>query len=97
VAAELGAHYDKSITTGVQAYNYGLAYIAEAAGDGMFVDLSISPIFPGGQYAHARRVSCDVFGGIFNSEYLMNNAGSSSRRSRRMAISSTPSTRLARG
>jgi hypothetical protein len=70
-----GSHYDKSITTGVQAYNYGLKYIADAVGDSMFIDLSIAPIFPGGQYAHARRVSCDSFGGIANSEYLMNSAG----------------------
>jgi Alpha galactosidase C-terminal beta sandwich domain len=70
-----GVHYDKTITTGVQAYNYGLKYIADAIGDSMFVDLSISPIFPGGQYAHGRRVSCDAFGRLGNSEYLMNNAG----------------------
>ena len=70
-----GVFHDKSITTGVAAYDYGLRYIAEEIAGTMFIDLAISPVFPGGQYVHARRVSCDAFGGIGNSEYLMNNAG----------------------
>jgi hypothetical protein len=58
-----GQHYVPTIQTGVQAYNYGMAYLAKKFGATMFIDESIAPIFPY-QYAHARRVSCDTFGGI---------------------------------
>ncbi|WP_263367556.1 hypothetical protein [Edaphobacter bradus] len=58
-----GVHYDPTVQTGVQAYNQGMAYLAKKFGATMYMDESISPIFPY-QYAHARRVSCDTFGGI---------------------------------
>lgn len=58
-----GQHYVPTIQTGVQAYNYGMAYLEKKFGATMYIDESISPIFPY-QYAHARRVSCDTFGGI---------------------------------
>jgi len=58
-----GAHYVSTVQTGVQAYNYGMAYLAKKFGATMYMDESIAPIFPY-QYAHARRVSCDTFGGI---------------------------------
>jgi len=58
-----GQHYVSTIQTGVQAYNYGMAYLAKKFGSTMYMDESIAPIFPY-QYAHARRVSCDTFGGI---------------------------------
>ena len=35
------------------------------------ISLSIAPIFPG-QYAHGRRISCDVFGTINWTEYMLN-------------------------
>jgi len=71
-----GVYYDKNITTGVQAYNYGMSKLVEAVGDGIkneefFISLSIAPIFPT-QYAHGRRISCDVFGEIGWSEYMLN-------------------------
>jgi hypothetical protein len=40
-----------------------MAYLAKKFGATMYMDESISPIFPY-QYADARRVSCDTFGGI---------------------------------
>ncbi len=58
-----GVYYDSTVHTGVQAYNQGMAYLAKKFGATMFMDESIAPIFPY-QYAHARRVSCDTFGGI---------------------------------
>ena len=55
---EADSYYDPKITTGMQAYTYGMNYILEFAKDaGMFVDLSIAPIFPA--KGHARRISCD--------------------------------------
>ncbi|MDR0696091.1 MAG: hypothetical protein LBF68_00910 [Christensenellaceae bacterium] len=71
-----GVFDDKSITTGIQAYNYGMNYIKELlskekAGRDIFISTSIAPIFPGG-YAHSRRISCDAFGSIKESKYMLN-------------------------
>jgi hypothetical protein len=71
-----GVHFDKNITTGVQAYSYGLQKIIESLGDDIdgqkfFISLSIAPVFPA-SYAHGRRISCDVFGTIDNAEYMLN-------------------------
>lgn len=64
--------YDPDVTTGTQAYNYGMKIVRELAEQyGIYVLESISPIFPY-QYAHARRVSCDSWSYIGNSEYVMN-------------------------
>jgi hypothetical protein len=71
-----GVHYEPSIRTGIQAYNYGMAAIAEALsperiGRPFLINLSIAPLFPHG-YAHSRRVSCDAFGLISDTEYMLN-------------------------
>lgn len=71
-----GVFYNKEITTGVQAYNYGMKFFNEClsekrAGYPIFISLSIDPVFPHG-YGHARRISCDAFGSIDQSAYLNN-------------------------
>ncbi|WP_235439993.1 alpha-galactosidase [Paenibacillus sp. DMB20] len=71
-----GKHYDPNITTGIAAYNYGLSYLTdklspERIGRPFFINLSIAPLFPY-SYAHSRRISCDVFGTIKDTEYLLN-------------------------
>ncbi len=64
--------YDPEITTGVQAYNYGMKLLYdEAVKYGMYIVESISPIFPYG-YAHGRRTCCDRFSQIGETEYVMN-------------------------
>ncbi len=64
--------YNPEITTGVQAYNYGMKILLETAKlYDMYIVESISPIFPY-QYAHGRRISCDRFSEIAESEYVMN-------------------------
>jgi alpha-galactosidase len=64
--------YNPSITTGVQAYNYGMNILLETAKlYDMYIVESISPIFPY-QYAHGRRVSCDRFSEIEETEYVLN-------------------------
>jgi alpha-galactosidase len=67
-----GKHYDPNVTTGVQAYNQGMAYINEVLGGKMFISASIAPLFPS-QYAHARRISCDIDGSLRMTEYQLNN------------------------
>jgi alpha-galactosidase len=58
-----GMHWDKSVETGMQAYNQGMKFIRDQVGDDMFLSLSLAPIFPGG-YGHSRRISCDTMGHI---------------------------------
>ena len=74
--AREGVFYDKNITTGIQAYNYGMQQLLDILGEDVknqefFISLSIAPMFPS-QYAHSRRISCDVFGEIGNAEYMLN-------------------------
>ncbi|MCL6456460.1 MAG: alpha-galactosidase [Gorillibacterium sp.] len=71
-----GKHDNPSITTGIAAYHYGMSYLAEKLsperiGRPFFINLSIAPLFPHA-FAHSRRVSCDVFGTIQDTEYLLN-------------------------
>ncbi|WNS46713.1 alpha-galactosidase [Paenibacillus sp. MMS20-IR301] len=71
-----GQHYNPEITTGIAAYHYGMSYLQnklspEAAGRPFFINLSIAPLFPYA-FAHSRRVSCDVFGTLQDTEYLLN-------------------------
>ncbi|HYX10321.1 MAG TPA: T9SS type A sorting domain-containing protein, partial [Bacteroidales bacterium] len=68
---EADSHYDSTIFTGMQAYNQGLKYIADYLHGRMFLNLSISPLFPA-QYAHSRRIACDAYGSIENTEYTLN-------------------------
>lgn len=75
-ALESSVRYDPSVQTGIQAFNQGMAYVDQSIGGSMFISESIAPLFPY-QYAHSRRVSCDVNGaavGMGSSEYELNSA-----------------------
>ena len=61
--------YNPDVTTGMMAYNYGMDYILEMAGD-MVLDFSIAPVFPA--KAHVRRIGCDAWGELNNSMYTLN-------------------------
>jgi alpha-galactosidase len=75
-----GVHWDKSVETGIQAYNQGMQSILDQVDGEMFLSLSLAPIFPGG-YGHSRRISCDTMGHISvgpdaypqqSTEYMLN-------------------------
>lgn len=67
---EADSWYCKDITTGTQAYNYGMHLIDSIFSD-MYINLSISPLFPA-QYAQSRRIACDAWNKIKDTEYTMN-------------------------
>lgn len=69
-AMEADRWYKPEIQTGMQAYNYGMALLDKYFGD-MYINLSISPIFPA-QYAESRRIACDAWNKIKDTEYTMN-------------------------
>ena len=58
------------ITTGIQGYNYGMQLLNKYFGD-MYINLSISPVFPS-QYAQSRRIACDAWNKIKDTEYTLN-------------------------
>lgn len=67
-----GEHYDKSIKTGMQAYNYALELFTKYVDtDKFFLSYSIAPLFPY-QYGHARRIACDTAGDIGEISYMLN-------------------------
>lgn len=66
-----GDFYDDSITTGIQAYNSAMQYVNELLGEEMFINLAMSPIFPY-QYANGRRLACDSYYSIDETEYTLN-------------------------
>jgi len=70
-ALEGDRHYDPRVTTGIQAYNEGMKYLSDAAGPDIYLNLSISPLFPS-QYANSRRIACDTFGAMHEVQYMLN-------------------------
>lgn len=71
-----GVHYNQEVSTGIQAYNFGMKEIVRVLdpakiGRPFFINLSIAPMFPS-RYAHSRRISCDAFGKLKNTEYMLN-------------------------
>jgi hypothetical protein len=66
-----GQHYDESIQTGIQAYYYAMGRITETVGDDVFINLSMAPIFPY-NYANGRRLCCDTYYNIDETEYMLN-------------------------
>lgn len=69
-AMEADRWYKSEITTGIQGYNYGMKLLNQYFGD-MYINLSISPIFPA-HYAQSRRIACDAWNKIKDTEYTMN-------------------------
>lgn len=69
-AMEADHWYRPEIQTGIQAYNYGLQLIEKYFGD-MYINFSISPAFPS-QYAQSRRIACDAWNKIKDTEYTLN-------------------------
>ena len=68
------SYFAKGVKTAMEAYNNGLDYlrrVIDGDGDPMFVSLSISPLFPY-QYGNSRRVGCDTWADIGQTEYCMN-------------------------
>lgn len=71
-----GKHYDRTCQTGRQALEEGYRFLTEHLseqnmGRPFFLSLSIAPLFPSGM-GHARRFSCDAFGTVEDTEYVLN-------------------------
>ncbi|ASZ13253.1 alpha-galactosidase [Chitinophaga pendula] len=62
--------YNTGVRSGIAAYNYGMQLLDKYFGD-MYINLSIAPIFPA-QYAQSRRIACDAWNKIKDTEYTLN-------------------------
>lgn len=69
-AMEADKWYNPDIRSGIEGYNYGMALLEKYFGD-MYINLSISPVFPA-RYANSRRIACDAWNKIKDTEYTLN-------------------------
>ncbi len=67
------SYYNPNVKTAVEAFNEGMSHFIKETdkGEPMFVALSIAPVFPY-QYGNSRRIACDTWGKIGQTEYSMN-------------------------
>ena len=71
-AAESTHFYDLKITTGMQAYRVGMEYLVKRLDGQMLIYAAISPSMATGRYAHTRRIACDAWKTIKDTEYTLN-------------------------
>ena len=71
-AAESDAYYDKNISTGMQAYKSGMEYLIDQLDGKMLIYAAISPNLATGRYAHMRRIACDAWKTMKDTEYTLN-------------------------
>jgi alpha-galactosidase len=74
-ALECDRFYDSSVNTGMQAYKVGMECVTKALDNKMLVYAAISPTMATARYVHMRRIACDAFSAIDNSEYTLNSTG----------------------
>lgn len=67
--------YDPTVTTGMQAYRKGMELVDSVLDGSMLVYAAISPNLATARYVHMRRIACDAFSAIDNSEYTLNSTG----------------------
>ena len=74
-ALEADHFADPSVTTGMQAYKVGMAFMDSVLDGSMLLYAAISPNIATARYVHMRRVACDAFSAIDNTEYTLNSTG----------------------
>ncbi|RBQ02434.1 alpha-galactosidase [Pedobacter miscanthi] len=71
-AIESDHFFDPKITTGMQAYKTGMEFLLKQLDGKMLVYAAISPNLASGRYVHVRRIACDAFKSIKDTEYTLN-------------------------
>lgn len=74
-ALENDHFYDPAVTTGMQAYKVGMKFLDSVMAGKMLVYAAISPTMATAPYVHMRRIACDAFSAIDNTEYTLNSTG----------------------
>ncbi|CAM3740748.1 alpha-galactosidase [Sphingobacterium prati] len=71
-AIESTGFYDKKIQTGMQAYEVGMKHLVDALQGKMLIYAAISPSLATAQFAHMRRIACDAWKTIDQTQYTLN-------------------------
>jgi len=71
-ASESTSFYDKNVTTGMQAYKVGMEHLVNALDGKMLIYAAISPNMATSRYAHVRRIACDAWKTIEQTQYTLN-------------------------
>lgn len=71
-AAESTAFSDSTITTGMQAYRVGMEHLVKALDGQMLIYGAISPSLATSRYVHTRRIACDAWKTIADTQYTLN-------------------------
>lgn len=71
-AIESDHFFNPKITTGMQAYQTGMEFLLKQLNGKMMVYAAISPNLASGRYVHVRRVACDAFKSVKDTEYTLN-------------------------
>jgi alpha-galactosidase len=71
-AIEADSYYDGSVHTGMRAYRQGMEYLVDQLAGQMLVYAAISPNLATARYAHMRRIACDAYSSINDTQYTLN-------------------------
>jgi alpha-galactosidase len=71
-AIESTHFYNPKVTTGMQAYRIGMEYLVKQINGKMLIYAAISPSMASGRYVNMRRIACDAFKSVKDSEYTLN-------------------------
>jgi len=71
-AVESTGFYDPKVTTGMQAYRMGMEKIIDVLDGQMLVYAAISPSLATARYANMRRIACDSWKSIKDTQYTLN-------------------------
>lgn len=74
-ALEADHFFDKHVTTGMQAFHQGMAFLDSVIGKQMLIYAAISPSMATSRFVHVRRIACDAFSSLDNTEYTLNSTG----------------------
>lgn len=74
-AQEADHFYDPAVTTGMQAFKQGMTFLDSVLDNKMLVYAAISPNIATARYVHMRRIACDAWSSLDNTEYTLNSSG----------------------
>ncbi|WP_343539035.1 alpha-galactosidase [Sphingobacterium thalpophilum] len=71
-AIESTGFYDKNVYTGMQAYSVGMKHLVDVLKGKMLIYAAISPSLATAQFAHMRRIACDAWKTLDQTQYTLN-------------------------
>lgn len=69
---EADSFVNYQLHTGMEAYQEGMKYLIDEINGTMLVEAAISPNLATGPYAHVRRIACDAYSTISDTDYTLN-------------------------